>query len=139
MNIELIAAVGGLVGSGTLINFFVQRYFSKKDEKARRELQAQNQRAIELAESRKAIEKQRADDLNALRDKIEVSLDTLRLLAYHRMAEEIERLLDQGYATPAERHILEEMHQNYKAHGWNGDMDSRLSKVRRLRTDHPER
>ena len=55
------------------------------------------------------------------------------------MSQEIERLLDQGYATPAERRILDEMYHNYKAHGWNGDMDARLEKVYRLRTDGPER
>lgn len=67
---------------------------------------------------------------------IKVSLETIRLLAYARMSEEIERLLDKGFATPAERRILDEMYQNYKAHGWNGDMDSRLEKVYALRTDH---
>ena len=53
------------------------------------------------------------------------------------MSEEIERLLTQGYATPAERKVLEEMFANYKAHGWNGDMDARLEKVYHLRTDAP--
>jgi len=57
--------------------------------------------------------------------------------AYARLSEEIERLLDQGYATPAERRVLDEMYANYKAHGWNGDMDARLEKVYTLRTDHP--
>ena len=47
-------------------------------------------------------------------------------------------LLTQGYATPQERHILNEMFLNYKAHGWNGDMDARLKKVYALRTDHAE-
>ena len=54
------------------------------------------------------------------------------------MSQEIERLLDQGYATPAERRVLDEMFANYKAHGWNGDMDARLEKVYRLRTDRPD-
>ena len=57
------------------------------------------------------------------------ALETLRLLSYHRMSQEIERLLDQGYATPAERRVLDEMYANYKDHGWNGDMDARLRKV----------
>ena len=55
------------------------------------------------------------------------------------MSQEIERLLDQGYATPAERRILDEMYLNYKEHGWNGDMDIRLRKVYALRTDHESR
>lgn len=67
---------------------------------------------------------------------LETSLETIRLLAYARMSEEIERLLTKGYATPAERRILDEMYLNYKAHGWNGDMDARLEKVYGLRTDH---
>ena len=49
---------------------------------------------------------------------------------------EIERLLTQGYATPQERRVLDEMYTNYKAHGWNGDMDARLDKVYALRTDN---
>ena len=65
------------------------------------------------------------------------ALETIRLLAYARMSEETERLLNQGYATPAERRVLDEMFKNYKAHGWNGDMDARLEKVYSLRTDHP--
>mgnify|MGYP005807460103 CR=1 FL=1 len=68
--------------------------------------------------------------------RIDTALETLRLLAYHRMSQEIERLLDQGYATPAERRVLDEMYANYKAHGWNGDMEARLEKVYALRTDH---
>ena len=54
------------------------------------------------------------------------------------MSQEIERLLDKGFATPAERHVLDEMYKNYKKHGWNGDMDARLEKVYKLRTDRPE-
>ena len=65
-------------------------------------------------------------------------METLRLLSYARMSQEIERLLTQGYATPSERKVLDEMYQNYKDHGWNGDMDARLAKVYALRTDHAE-
>ena len=70
--------------------------------------------------------------------KLDTALETIRLLSYARLSEEIERLLTQGFATPQERHILDEMFKNYKAHGWNGDMDARLEKVYRLRTDHAE-
>lgn len=73
---------------------------------------------------------------DALFKRVDTALETLRLLAYHRMSQEIERLLDQGYATPAERRVLDEMYDNYKAHGWNGDMETRLDKVYSLRTDH---
>ena len=57
-----------------------------------------------------------------------------RIGVYARLSEEIERLLNKGYATPSERRILEEMYLNYKAHGWNGDMDSRIEKVHTLPT-----
>ena len=99
-----------------MLLFFLKRYFSRRD-------------------AREDADNKRRDELLA---RVEISLDTVRLLAYARMSEEIERLLDQGYASPAERRILDEMHRNYKAHGWNGDMDARLEKVYRLRTDHAE-
>ena len=83
--------------------------------------------------------KDKFDEAKAQQDKemkeeIKKGLDTIRLLAYHRMSEEIERLLTKGFATPAERKILDDMHTNYKEHGWNGDMDSRLAKVYKLPT-----
>ena len=105
------------LGAGGVLLFFVKRWFNRRD---RRE-----------EEERKCRE--------ALLERIETSLETLRLLSYHRMSQEIERLLDQGFATPAERRILDEMYHNYKDHGWNGDMDARLQKVYRLRTDEPGR
>lgn len=94
--------------------FFIQRYFSRRDKR----------------------ESEKAKKQEAMMKELETSLETIRLLAYARMSEEIERLLTKGYATPAERRILDEMYLNYKAHGWNGDMDARLEKVYGLRTDH---
>lgn len=110
--VSLLSALGM---NGVLL-YFIRRYFSRKD-------------------AREAKDNQRRDEIL---DRVETSLDTLRLLAYARMSQEIERLLDQGYANPAERRILDEMYHNYKAHGWNGDMDARLEKVYRLRTDHAD-
>lgn len=81
---------------------------------------------------------QRAAEFAERIQKLDTALETIRLLSYARLSEEIERLLTQGFATPQERHILDEMFKNYKAHGWNGDMDARLEKVYRLRTDHAE-
>lgn len=111
---DLIINIFSLVGTSGLILFFVKRYFDKKDRQD--------------ATSREKKEKQEAQ--------LNVALDTIRLLAYARMSEEIERLLTKGYATPSERKILDEMYHNYKAHGWNGDMDERLHKVYAMRTDH---
>lgn len=111
---ELVISVLSTLGIGSILLFFIKRYFDRRDKQERN----------------KNEEKER------LLEEVKTSLETIRLLAYARMSEEIERLLTQGYATPSERRILNEMHDNYKAHGWNGDMDARLEKVYALRTDH---
>lgn len=111
---EFLLALLSMLGFNSILLFFVKRYFSRRDQRERTEL-----------EKREAV-----------LDRVDTALDTLKLLAYARMSEEIERLLDQGYATPTERRFLGELYRNYKAHGWNGDMDARLEKVYRMRTDH---
>lgn len=107
--IALITAIGG----NGLVLFFVRRYFDRRDKR----------------------EAQRSEEFAERMQKLDTALETIRLLSYARLSEEIERLLTQGFATPQERHILDEMFKNYKAHGWNGDMDARLEKVYALRTD----
>ena len=111
---ELLISILSLLGINSIILFFVKRYFDRRDRR----------------------EEERAGQLKTLYKRIDTSLETLRLLSYHRMSQEIEHLLDKGYATPAERRVLDEMYANYKAHGWNGDMEARLEKVSSLRTDH---
>ena len=111
---ELALSALSMLGVGGILLFFIQRYFNRRDKR----------------------EEEREQERAQLYQRIDTSLETLRLLAYHRMSQEIERLLTQGYATPQERRVLDEMYTNYKAHGWNGDMDARLEKVYRLRTDH---
>ena len=111
---ELLISILSLLGVNSILLFFIKRYFDRRDRR----------------------EEERARKLQSLYTRIETALETLRLLSYHRMSQEIERLLDQGYATPAERRVLDEMYANYKAHGWNGDMEARLEKVYSLRTDH---
>ena len=101
-----------LLGVNGLL-FFIKRYFSKRDK----------------------AEAQEREERQQFYQKIETGLETIKLLSYHRMSQETERLLSQGFATPAERAVLQEMYENYKAHGWNGDMDARLAKVYSLRTD----
>ena len=123
---DIAAVVLSVLGSNGLLLFLVKRFFDKKDQK-----EAEIRRQREQAEEN---QRQRNDELYR---KVDNSLETIRLLAYARMSEEIERLLTKGYATPAERRVLDEMFKNYKAHGWNGDMDARLEKVYALRTDHP--
>ena len=114
--VDFFASIISSILSSGIVLFLVQRYFSKRDSKEEEE-----------RELRKSFYK-----------KIDAGLETIRLLAYHRMSEEIERLLNKGYASPAERRVIDEMYSNYKEHGWNGDMDARLEKVYKLRTDHPE-
>lgn len=110
---DILIAVLSELGIGAIILFFLKRYFDKRDRKEQ----------VQAAE----------DEARA--KKLDTALETIRLLAYSRMSEETERLLSKGYATPAERRVLEEMHRNYKDHGWNGDMDARMDKVHALRTD----
>ena len=122
-----VAAVGlSVLGAKGLRLFGVKRVFDRKDRKEE-----------EAREARRQEEEAQRGEQEELLKKVEAALETIRLLAYSRMSEEIERLLTQGYATPAERRVLDEMFKNYKSHGWNGDMDSRLEKVYSLRTDHP--
>ena len=123
---DIVAVVLSVLGSNGLLLFLVKRFFDKKDQR-----EAEIRRQREQAEEN---QRQRNDELYR---KVDNALETIRLLAYARMSEEIERLLTKGYATPAERRVLDEMFKNYKAHGWNGDMDARLEKVYALRTDHP--
>ena len=123
---DIAAVVLSVLSSNGLLLFLVKRFFDKKDQK-----EAEIQRQREQAE-----ENQRQRNYELYR-KVDNALETIRLLSYARMSEETERLLNQGYATPAERRVLDEMFKNYKAHGWNGDMDARLEKVYALRTDHP--
>ena len=123
---DVAAIVLSVLGSNGLLLFLVKRFFDRKDRKEE-----------EAREARRQEEEAQRVEQEELLKKVETSLETIRLLAYSRMSEEIERLLTQGYATPAERRVLDEMFKNYKSHGWNGDMNSRLKKVYSLRTDHP--
>lgn len=120
---DIVAVVISILGSNGLLLFLVKRYFEKKDREEQKKRNAQTNREEEWKE---------------LLQKVETCLETIRLLSYSRMSEETERLLTQGFATPAERRVLDEMYKNYKAHGWNGDMDSRMERVYNLRTDRPD-
>jgi hypothetical protein len=92
---ELALSALSMLGVGGILLFFIQRYFSRRDKR----------------------EAERAAAMEARMVKLDNALETIRLLAYARLSEETERLLTQGYATPQERHILNEMFLNYKAHG----------------------
>lgn len=120
---ELLTIVVSVLGSNGLLLFLVKRFFEKRDKKEQEEREARSHKE---------------EDWEKLLEQVKTCLETIRLLSYARMSEETEKLLNQGYATPTERRILDEMYKNYKAHGWNGDMDSRMEKVYRLRTAPPE-
>lgn len=122
---DLAAVLLSVLGSNGLLLFLVKRFFDRKDKKE-----------AEARKQKEKKERERLKEQEELFKKVDNALETIRLLAYARMSEETERLLDQGYATPSERRVLDEMFKNYKAHGWNGDMDARLEKVYSLRTDH---
>lgn len=122
---ELVISLLSVAGFNGILLFFIKRFFDRRDKKE-----------ADLLKEQKEKDQKREEDQEKIYEQIRISLETIRLLAYARMSEEIERLLTQGYATPAERRILDEMYHNYKEHGWNGDMDVRLEKVYALRTDH---
>ena len=132
--VGVFTSISGAIGLSTIISFFIQRHFSKKDEQTREKIKKQNEEIAKEVRNRREKEEAREAQLESMMEKINNGLDTLRLLSYHRMSEEIERLLTQGYATPAERKVLKEMYDNYKSHKWNGDMDERLGKVYALPT-----
>lgn len=111
---ELALSALSTLGFGGLALFFIQRYFNRRDKR----------------------EAERAAAMEARMKRLDTALETIRLLSYARLSEETERLLTKGFATPQERHILNEMFKNYKEHGWNGDMDERMKKVYSLPTDH---
>lgn len=137
MNLEVISTLASIIGLSSLISFFVQRHFSKKDENTRQIIKKQNEEQAQRDMERKKREEEREEELRVILNKVEVGLETIKLLSYHRMSDEIEKLLTKNFATPAERNVIELMFKNYKQHGWNGDMDERMAKVRRLRTDNP--
>ena len=126
--ISSLAALVSAVCGNALVVYLIQRHFNRKDREREAERQRLNQKQQEQIERWEAATQQ-----------VYTGLETIRLLAYARTSQEIERLLNQGYATPAERRVLDEMYANYKDHGWNGDMDARLEKVYSLRTDHAEK
>ncbi|MGI5963740.1 MAG: hypothetical protein ACOX7N_08510 [Lawsonibacter sp.] len=137
MNFDQVVALCSALGLSSLVNFFVQRHFSKKDENTRKRIVAQNEAKERRDRERAEREEKREAEFRDLRGEVMVGLETIKLLSYARVAEEAERLLTKGFATPAERKYLQELHDNYKRHGWNGDMDERMRKVFAMRTDRP--
>ena len=67
-------------------------------------------------------------------DKHDMINDDISVLIYNQLAEKIERSLDRGYATPEQRRDVTVLFERYDAHGWNGDMQSRMDKFYALPT-----
>lgn len=132
MNLNTIATLCAIVGSGSLINFFVQRYFSKRDEATRQAIKASQTAQEQRDKDREEREKLRDMEYLKLREEVNKGLDTIRLLSYARVAEESDRLIQKGYATPVERRYIHALNENYKNWGWNGDMKDRMTKVSEL-------
>lgn len=129
MDLETIATLCSIVGAGSLINFFVQRHFSRRDEATRQQIKQQQAEQAERDRERKRREERQELEFGELRTKVKLGLDTMKLLSYARVAEEANRLICKGYATQAERRYLQNLHDNYKKWGWNGDMDERMRHV----------
>ena len=64
----------------------------------------------------------------------DIVTQTLAAVSYAQLSDRIERRLDSGYATPEQRRELKILHDAYKANGWNGDMEARMTKVYSLPT-----
>ena len=137
MTLETVATLCSIVGAGSIFNFFVQRHFSRRDEATRQQIKRQQEEQAERDRHRKEREERRDREFDELRTKVALGLETIKLLSYARVAEEADRLITKGYATPQERKYLSDLHANYHGWEWNGDMDDRMSRVRGLPMEPP--
>ena len=132
MSFDQLLSLLSVLGASTLINFFVQRHFSKKDEEMREHIKKKSEEQLQKEIERKKMEEKRQQDFAVLKDNVNLGLETIRLLSYARVAEEADRLIKQGYATPNDRAYLKYLYDNYKKWKWNGDMEERMHKVHSL-------
>lgn len=138
MTLETVATLCSIVGAGSLINFFVQRHFSRRDEATRQEIKRQQAEQAERDRKRKEREERHDREYAELSQQVKLGLATIKLLSYARVAEEADRLIAKKFATPQERKYLSDLHENYHGWKWNGDMDDRMQKVRDLPTEPPD-
>jgi hypothetical protein len=68
-------------------------------------------------------------DHEKFRASIDALVSQISGLTYASLSDKIEKLLDQGYATPDQRQDLKTIVKIYKEQGWNGDMNARLKRV----------
>ncbi len=138
MTMEAVATLCGIVGTGSIVNFFVQRHFSRRDEETRQQIKRQQEEQAKRDRERKDREERRDREFSDLRTQVKLGLETIKLLSYARVAEEADRLIAKKFATQQERKYLSDLHENYHGWKWNGDMDDRMQKVRDLPTEPPE-
>ena len=129
MTFEQILSLCSVLGVSTIISFFMQRHFAIKDEKARLEIERKTREQAEALKEKEEKEQNREEEFAELKESFELGLETIRLLSYARVAEEADRLIKKGYATPNERAYLQNLYENYKKWKWNGDMAERMSLV----------
>lgn len=127
--LDKVLMVCSALGVSALLNYFVQRYFSKKDEAERKALKQKEKEREEREREREQLEIKRQQDFENLKDEVDLGLETLRLLSYARVASEADRLIEKGFATFTERTYLRNLYDNYKEWKWNGDMDDRMKAV----------
>lgn len=132
MTFDQVLAICSALGVSTIINFFVQRHYSKKDEKEREDMKRKEKEREDLEREREEREKIRRQEFDELKENVNLGLETIRLLSYARVAEEADRLINQRYATPNDRAYLKYLYDNYKNWGWNGDMEERMHEVQTL-------
>lgn len=65
-------------------------------------------------------------------DRKDIIRKTLGAVTYAMVSNEIEKLIQKGFATSDERRALEVLYDAYKANGWNGDMKARMEIVHKL-------
>jgi len=101
------ALVGAIMSS---VQFFINRNDNKKAVKL-----------IDNSEFKKTIGK--------LNEEIVTLKEYIGELTYITFSDKIETYLNQGFCTPEQRHIIEDIKKIYHALGFNGDMDARLERL----------
>lgn len=64
----------------------------------------------------------------------EANRKTLAAVSYWALSNELEKLLNQGYATPEQRLAIKVLYDAYRGNGWNGDMDARMDRLLHMPT-----
>jgi len=119
MNVSM-AFVTTMVGGGGFVRWWLER----KDK-----LKSESNRLLNL-ETEQDVTK---DELKEQKRKDELILQTLSAVSYSILATKLYHYNEEkGYADAQDRREIEILWAAYKAHGWNGDMNSRIENFRKL-------